>query len=144
MSTTVAQIKALAAGNLPDNFLKLQDYLLWLLPIHTKIGYNKALVAVQKLAPRKDLSRIQRSYLESLANNIKAYEDMHFPISKENPIDMLKFLLEENDMNGSDLGNLLGQRQLGSKILRGERSLSKKHIRILAKHFSVDPSLFLE
>lgn len=143
MSTGIAQIKMLATGNLPNNFLKLQDRLLLLLPIHTRIDYNRALAVAQKLAARRDLSRIQRCYLGSLANNIKAYEEKHFPIPKGDPIDALQFLLDENGMNGSDLGRLLNQRQLGSKILNRKRNLSARHIRILAKHFSVSPALFI-
>jgi len=81
--------------------------------------------------------------MESLANNIKAYEEKHFPIRKTDPIEILKFLLDENDLNGSDLGRLLNQRQLGSKILNRKRKLSMRHIMILAKHFSVSPTLFL-
>jgi len=46
-------------------------------------------------------------------------------------------------MTASDLGRLLGQRQLGATILRGDRKLSKTHIRRLAEHFHVDAGLFL-
>lgn len=46
-------------------------------------------------------------------------------------------------MTASDLGNLLGSRSLGSKILRGERELSKTHLRMLAERFKVDAGLFL-
>jgi antitoxin component HigA of HigAB toxin-antitoxin module len=51
--------------------------------------------------------------------------------------------LEQNDMTASDLGKLLGNRSLGSKILRGERELSKQHFRILTERFKVDAGLFL-
>ncbi len=143
MSTTVTQIKEIASGKLPDDFLRLQDCLMFLLPIHTKVEYKQALAIVQKLAARKNLTKTQQSYMESLANNIKAYEEKHFPIRKTDPIEILKFLLDENDLNGSDLGRLLNQRQLGSKILNRKRKLSMRHIMILAKHFSVSPTLFL-
>ena len=143
MSTTIAKIRHLASGDLPDDFLKLQDDLLLLLPIHTKVEYKKALAVAQKLAAREDLTRIQQFYLESLANNIKAYEEKHFPVPKGDPIEILKFLLDENGLNGSDLGRLLNQRQLGSKILNRKRKLSARHIMILAKYFSVSPALFI-
>ena len=47
-------------------------------------------------------------------------------------------------MNASDLGRLLGQRQLGAKILSGDRDLSKAHIQTLAAHFGVSPAVFLK
>ena len=47
-------------------------------------------------------------------------------------------------VGASDLGRLLGEpRSLGSKLLTGERVLSKTHIRILAKRFGVRGDLFL-
>jgi len=143
MSNTITQIKESASGKLPDDFLRLQDCLMLLLPIHTKTEYKKALSVAQKLAARDDLTRIQQLYLESLANNIKAYEQKHFPVPKGDPIEVLKFLLEENGLSGSDLGRILNQRQLGSKILNRKRKLSTRHIKILAKYFSVSPALFI-
>jgi antitoxin component HigA of HigAB toxin-antitoxin module len=46
-------------------------------------------------------------------------------------------------MNASDLGRLLGQRELGPKILNGARSLSKRHIRKLSEYFGVTADTFL-
>jgi antitoxin component HigA of HigAB toxin-antitoxin module len=47
-------------------------------------------------------------------------------------------------MSAPDLGRLLGNRPLGAAILRGERGLSKTHIRTLADRFKANPGLFLE
>ena len=52
-------------------------------------------------------------------------------------------ILAEQGLSGSDLGRLLGSRPLGSAVLRGERELSKAHIRTLAEHFKVSTDLFL-
>jgi antitoxin component HigA of HigAB toxin-antitoxin module len=46
-------------------------------------------------------------------------------------------------MNASDLSRLLGEPALGSKILNGNRELSKAHIRTLADRFKVRADLFL-
>jgi len=60
-------------------------------------------------------------------------------------VDALKVLLEANDMSASDLSNLLGDRSrsLGSRVLRGERELSKAHIRALCERFAVSAELFV-
>jgi antitoxin component HigA of HigAB toxin-antitoxin module len=55
----------------------------------------------------------------------------------------LQELLKDRDMNASDLGRLLGNRQLGAAILWGERQLSKAHIRILSGHFELPSDVFL-
>lgn len=128
---------------LPDNFLALQSHFLMLRPIHNKTDYSKAVKIAGDLAAREDLTRTQSDYLQSLVITIAVYENERFDGGDNDPIDILKFLLEENNMTGSDLGNILGQRQLGSKLLRRERNLSQNHIRKLADYFSVSPSLFL-
>ena len=87
----------------------------------------------------------QDDYLETLSTLVEKYEDEHHPIktSKLDPIETLKFLMEQNEMSMSQLGEILGQRQLGSKILNKTRALSKSHIVKLAKHFKVSPAAFL-
>jgi len=117
---------------------------LYLRPIRTSGDYNRAVQMARKLAARTDLNKDQTAYLEVLSLLIEDYESKHFPIdAPQDPIEALKFLLKANGLNSSDLGNILGQRQLGSKILKGKRQLSKVHIKKLAEYFSVEPGLFL-
>ena len=130
-------------GKLPDNFLALQRHFVMLRPIHNKTDYRKAVKIAGDLAARESLTRTQLDYLQSLVTTIAVYENERFEGGDNDPIDILKFLLKENNMTGSDLGNILGQRQLGSKLLRRERGLSQNHIKKIADHFSVSPSLFL-
>jgi antitoxin component HigA of HigAB toxin-antitoxin module len=129
--------------NIPVSFLGLQKKFLQLRPIHSKAEYTEALNIASDLASRKDLNHAQADYLRVLTHNIKAYEDEHFESGKHTPCEILRFLVSENRMSGSDLGRVLGHRTLGPKILNGERQLSKRHIKVLAEYFSVDPSLFL-
>ncbi len=131
------------AQSTPKNFLELQEEVFVLRPIHSKVDYKKAMRVVSDLASSIHLTGEQSDYLEVLTSNIKIYEDKHFEGRKHTPLDILKFLVSENGMNGSDLGRVLGNRTLGAAILRGVRSLSKAHIRKLADHFSVEPGLFL-
>ncbi len=113
-------------------------------PIHTEGDYNRAISILDKLVGRTDLTKDQEDFVESLSVLVEAYEEKHEQIKWDNnPIKTLRFLLEFNNMNGSDLGRLLGNRSLGSLILTGKRNLSKKHIKILSERFLVNPSLFL-
>ncbi len=129
---------------IPTDWKELVENLYRLKPIHTEEDYNRAMRFINMLAGRTDLSKDQEAYLESLSILVEAYENEHYEIKTESdPLETLKFLLEQNELNGSDLGRILGQRQIGSKILRGERKLSKAHIKKLAGYFSVDASLFL-
>jgi HTH-type transcriptional regulator/antitoxin HigA len=112
--------------------------------IHDEMGHSNAMEMVDALAGF-DLTAGQAAYLAALSQLVEAYEREAYPdvCEKATPIDTLKYLLEENDMSGSDLGRLLGNRTLGSALLSGKRRLSKAHIKILAERFRVDASLFL-
>ena len=113
-------------------------------PIHDAAEYNNALELLDALVGHK-LNKDQLDYVEAMTTLIGAYEDEHHAINTSNisPQDALKYLLEQNDMTASDLGELLGNRSLGSKILRGERELSKSHLRVLSNRFKVNAGLFL-
>ncbi len=91
------------------------------------------------------LSRGEQDYLDTLTLLVEACDREHFRLDtrKLTPLDVLKYMMEQSGMRTTDLGQLLGNRGLASLILNGHRSFSKTHIRILADHFKVDPSLFL-
>jgi len=111
-------------------------------PIHKKSDYKEALAVAAELASRDDLTSEQADYLEILTKIIADYEEKHIKMSKHGPQETLKFLVEENQMSGSDLGRILGSRTLGPALLKGRRSLSKTHIKKLADYFFVSPALF--
>jgi len=128
---------------LPTEWMRLLTELYPLRPIRTKADYKKAIAAADQLMGRK-LTGTQLQYLETLTLVIDDYENEHYPIDdKWTPAEAVKYLIEENGMTASDLGRLLGDRSLGSRILGGQRQLSKTHIKILANRFSVSPAMFL-
>jgi HTH-type transcriptional regulator/antitoxin HigA len=133
---------------IPRQLPKTYPELVRLLPprtIHDDVDLEDVAEIVDRLAVLEHPTKDQADYLETLSTLVAAYEDVHRPIDTSHlgPLDTLKFLLAEHGLNASDLGRILGQRQLGSAILRGDRKLSKTHIRKLAAHFGVSPSLFL-
>jgi HTH-type transcriptional regulator / antitoxin HigA len=113
-------------------------------PIHDETDYDNAIEMLDSIVGF-DLNKDQLDYLIALTTLVGAYEDKHYSMDSTDRtgLDALKYLLEQNGMTASDLGHLLGNRSLGSKILRGERDLSKAHLRILAARFKVDAGLFL-
>jgi HTH-type transcriptional regulator / antitoxin HigA len=113
--------------------------------IHDDIDLENVTEIIDRLAVLDHPTKDQADYLETLATLVAAYESAHhlIDVSRISPLETLKFLLEEHGLNASDLGRILGQRQLGSAILRGDRQLSKTHIARLAAHFGVSPGTFL-
>ncbi|MGD0767125.1 MAG: hypothetical protein ABSB42_02775 [Tepidisphaeraceae bacterium] len=113
-------------------------------PLHDKVDLANATEITDAMAGH-DLNRDQEDYFAVLATLIDEYERAHRPQPrrKHDPVGNLIFLMEQHQMNASDLGRLLGQREFGSKLLREERQLSKTIIAKLADHFQVSPACFL-
>ena len=143
MSITTQQVNNHTA-HIPNDSLDLQKRFFELRPIHNRDDCRKAIRVAAEISSLANLTSGQNDYLEILTKIIADYEEKHFEMSKHTPQEILKFLVEENQMSGSDLGRILGNRTLGPALLRGERSLSKTHIKKLADYFSVNPALFLE
>jgi HTH-type transcriptional regulator/antitoxin HigA len=115
--------------------------------IRNKAQYRKVLDMVDRLMSRGKLTQGQALYLETLVQLVQAYEAEHHAIdvSDLGGLEALRHLLAENQMNASDLARLLGiHASMGSKILKGERSLTVEHLRKLASRFKVRPELFID
>jgi HTH-type transcriptional regulator / antitoxin HigA len=131
-------------GRLPGIFEALNGLRpLW--PILDEADYDNANEIAGRLAVLERRTRGQDQYLETLSLLIEDYDEAHHAIDTSHigPIEALKYLLERNGMNASDLGRLLGNRAAGAKILNGTRALSKGHIRKLCEHFQVSADLFI-
>ena len=60
------------------------------------------------------------------------------------PIEVLKFLMEQNGLQQQDLTGELGSESNVSLILSGKRNLTVPHVQRLSRRFGVPASLFLE
>ncbi|MBM4017558.1 MAG: transcriptional regulator [Planctomycetes bacterium] len=113
-------------------------------PIHDKVDLENATEIIGALAGH-NLTPDQEDYLDVLSDLVAKYEEAHSPVRRRRstPLERLRYLVGEAGMTASDLGRMLGNRGLGSLILRGRRQLSKAHIRILAEHFRLDAGYFI-
>lgn len=115
-------------------------------PIHDTVDYDNAVEVLDRLVVLNRRTADQEDYLETLATLVGKYDEESYSADPSglSPLASLQYLMEHHGINGSQLGELLGNnRSLGGKILRGERQLSKAHVRILADRFKVNPALFL-
>lgn len=140
MSTTVKK------KTIRDDYLKLVQRF-GLTPIRNRRQLRHAHAMIDELTrvPENKLTRGQSDYLEVLGDLTTKFEapQMTGEIKNITGMDLLKHLLEENDMNASDLGRILGQRELGSKLLRGERQISRSHAKSLGERFGLPAETFL-
>jgi HTH-type transcriptional regulator / antitoxin HigA len=114
--------------------------------IHDEVAYENAMDLVNKLTSLPSPTEGQLKYLDTLTILIERYEDETEGAHPRgvDALAVLRYLMEDRGMNASDVGRLLGDRSLGPKILNGDRSLSKSHIKALAKHFNVSPAVLLD
>jgi HTH-type transcriptional regulator/antitoxin HigA len=112
--------------------------------IHDEIDYENTVEVIDRLAGH-ELSDEQELFLDTLSTLVEVYENEHHAIKTSglSPIEALRFLMGEHRMSTADLGRVLGERTLGSKVLRGERKIGLKYARILARKFGVDIGLFI-
>jgi len=116
-------------------------------PIHDRHDYENAVEMIGRLVGH-ELNADQEDYLEALTVFVERYEAEHdatqVDLRHVSGLDVLRSLLEENDMSGADLSRVLGaSRSLGPMILRGERGLTVAHARLLGERFGVEPWVFL-
>lgn len=113
-------------------------------PIHDEVAYDNAVELVQALAGHK-LNHDQDDYLAIMAKLVEDYESMN--LSEPKPaksIEALKFLLAENNLTATDLGEIIGvNRSVAYRILKGARNLTADHIRKLSARFAVSADIFL-
>ncbi|MFC1762939.1 type II toxin-antitoxin system HigA family antitoxin [Planctomycetota bacterium] len=139
--TTQQNIQSAAVA---DTWFELISSLYDLRLIKTKQAYKQALAALRQVMRVRRRNRDQNDYLKTLSAVIGEYESKTCkPVESSDPLDNLRFLLDENEMSASDLGRLLGDRSLGTRILSGQRDLSKTHIRKLSERFRVSTDLFM-
>jgi HTH-type transcriptional regulator/antitoxin HigA len=114
-------------------------------PLKNREEHVVAHRVLDRLVGREDLSPGEVDYVAGLARFVEDYERRHRigQLRRLSPPELLRHLMEANDMNTSELGDVLGSRGLASEVLNGKRGLSKTLIAKLAQRFHVDAGLFL-
>jgi HTH-type transcriptional regulator / antitoxin HigA len=117
----------------------------WPRPIHDDVDYENASEIVAQLAAMKKRTTGQEEYLETLTMLIEKYDRENLPaLEVQEPVKVLKYLMEGLKMSASDLGRILGNRTLGPAIIRGDRKISKANAIKLGNHFKLSPAIFLQ
>ncbi|MFO7869628.1 MAG: helix-turn-helix domain-containing protein, partial [Bacteroidales bacterium] len=74
---------------------------------------------------------------EILSILIEKYEDEYYPIESPDPIEAIKFRMEQMDMKKSDLAKILGYKSRVSEIFSRKRKLTLKMIRKLHNELKI-------
>lgn len=111
-------------------------------PIRTASDYEHALRRVEKLwdSPKGSAASDE---LDVLATLIEAYEREHFPIDPPDPIEAIKFRLEQLGQDVRALIGVIGGRSRVFEVLQGKRRLSLRMIRNLHRKFGIPAEVLI-
>lgn len=72
------------------------------------------------------------------------YEEKYISVPQAPSHEVLRFLMESNNLTQTDLKTELGSQSNVSMILAGKRRLTPRQIAALSKRFHVSPAVFID
>ena len=105
-------------------------------PIKTERDYQAALKEIQRLwdaAPNSS----KGDRLEVLVTLVEAYEQKHYTVEPPDPVEAIKFRMEQLGLKSADLAKILGGRSRASEILNRKRKLTVEMMRSLRKRLDI-------
>ena len=111
--------------------------------IKTENDYNQALERLEVLFDAKK-GTPEGDELELLGILIEQYENTHFPIDLPDPIEAIKFRMEQMGYNQNDLAKIIGLKSRASEILSKKRKLSLEMIRQLHTSLHIPTDVLIQ
>lgn len=111
-------------------------------PIRTEADFDLAMKEVARLWGAKTGSA-EGDRLEVLATLIEAYEAVHHPIDPPDPVEAIKFRMEQMGLTRKDLEDIVGTRTRIAEILNRKRSLSIGMIRRLNQRLGIPAEVLI-
>jgi HTH-type transcriptional regulator/antitoxin HigA len=112
-------------------------------PIKTEEDYDNALKRVNILFDAKP-NTDEADELDLLVTLIEKYEQIHYSIPEPDPIEAIKFMMEQNGLSDTDLGVILNSRSRVSEIFKRKRALTISQIRVLNEKLHIPASTLIK
>jgi HTH-type transcriptional regulator/antitoxin HigA len=112
-------------------------------PIRTKKDYEQALERLDVIFDSKKGTK-NGDELEILGILIENYENENFPIDLPDPVEAIKFRMEQLGYNQTDLANVIGLKSRASEILNRKRKLSLEIIRQLHEKLNIPTDVLIQ
>lgn len=111
--------------------------------LKTEQDYKQAMSRLEAIFDAKK-GTSEGDELEVLSLLIEKYEEEHFPIAAPNPIEAIKFRMEQMDYDAKDLEEILGSRSRVSEILNMKRKLTLSMIRKLHNKWDIPTDVLVQ
>jgi len=112
-------------------------------PIKTDTDYRTALKEIESLMMAKADSP-EGENLDVLTTLIEAYEAKHYPIDMPDPIEAIKFEMEQQELSVNDLVPMIGKSNRVYEVLTYKRSLSLNMIRNLNQGLGIPAEVLIQ
>ena len=111
-------------------------------PIASERQHEEYLSVLDKLASKERPTAEEEKYAQVLMTLIEAYEEEHDSIPDASPVEVLRALMDANNLRQKDLAPIFGSESIVSEVLHGKRKLNRTHIEKLSRRFRVSPAVF--
>jgi len=111
-------------------------------PIRSKAGYEAAMVEIERLWGARS-GTPEGDRLDILATLVDAYENEHYPMDPPDPIEAIKFRMEQRGLTRKDLADILGSRTRVAEVLNRRRGLSINMIRRLHETLGISVEVLI-
>ena len=111
-------------------------------PIRTEADYDAALAEVERLWGAKS-GTPDGDRLDVLATLIEVYEAKNYPMDPPDPIEAIRFRMEQQGLTRKDLEPMIGPRNRVVDVLNRKRGLSIEMIRQLHNHLGISAEVLI-
>ena len=112
-------------------------------PIKTEQDYNQVLERLEEIFDAEPNTK-EGDELEILGILIEKYENEKFPIELPDPIEAIKFRMEQLNYSQNDLTEVIGLKSRASEILNKKRKLSLEMIRKLSEKLHIPSEVLIQ
>ena len=111
-------------------------------PIRSEADYDAALAEIERLWGAR-AGTPEGDRLDILATLVDAYENEHYPMDPPDPIEAIKFRMEQQGLARKDLEGILGSRTRVAEVLNRRRGLSINMIRRLHEKLGISVEVLI-
>ena len=111
-------------------------------PIRTRADYERTLREIERMWGAV-AGTAQGDRLEVLATLAEAYEQKHFPIDLPDPIEAIRFRIEQQGLDPRSLIGVIGGRSRVYEVMQRKRALSLQMIRRLHQRLGIPAEVLI-
>ena len=112
-------------------------------PIRTESDHQAALAEIATLMDA-GMGTPEGDRLDVLATLVEAYEAAHIPIAPPDPIEAIRFMMEQKRLSRRDLEQAIGSRARVAEVLNHRRALTLPMIRALNRLLDIPADVLIQ